>query len=674
MKHNFRNALRSSLPMAIAVLAGPCKPRKGPMNPGFESGNLEGWEVVNGDAFGNRSVTNVETYWDGPFNQDQSFFILGTAEAGEAAVGELKSSSFKAASVMSFLVSGGYDPEHLYVGLVSETSGKVVLKQTGFNDEAFIRIVWDTSEYEGQPVHLVIHDSSTKESWGHINFDDVRVGPKATGDGDGLTFHILGEANFPALDDWGASACELFDRDPLRPQYHYTQYQGWINDPAGLIQWNGQHHLFSQYHPDSPLWGPMHWSHARSDDGVHWRELPVALRPKDTSIDGDESGRFTGSAFADDEGLHLLLTDFTDLKAHPGQVQETVIVASSSDGETFEYFQGNPVVPGPPEGAPVFFRDPKAFFDPTDNKLKFAIGATNGVDGQVRIYESENAHTWVDAGVGYTGNRTGELWECPNLFPLQDDTWALFYGGKDGLGFYETGLWNGSAFTGHTLGLIDAGPASYAMQWYADEKGRNLGISWMGNWPTPKWPSRVNGWAGQQSVTRELFLREDGGMGSRPIHELESLAAGRPKHFGPKTVGRTAWNIGRSTQARLKLDFVINESTASSLTLSLFKSSAESVELTYDVDARTLTLDTKNAGYAQAGEWSAKVAPNSKGLLSLDVFLDRSVVEIFVGDGTILSAQVWPKYQESTEISLAAKGGRLLVGSSSLTPLGSSWC
>ncbi|KEY71825.1 hypothetical protein S7711_10204, partial [Stachybotrys chartarum IBT 7711] len=154
---------------------------------------------------------------------------------------------------MSFLIGGGYDPGNLYVGLVRDEDGEILLKQTGINDEAMIRIVWDTSEWAGEPVHIVITDQSTSECWGHINFDDLRVGCPALGACNGqLTFNVLGQANQPARDSM--ETCELFAADPMRPQYHYTQYQGWINDPAGLSQWNGKHHLFSQFYPDDPFW------------------------------------------------------------------------------------------------------------------------------------------------------------------------------------------------------------------------------------------------------------------------------------------------------------------------------------------------------------------------------------------------------------------------------------
>ena len=66
-----------------------------------------------------------------------------------------------------------------------------------------------------------------------------------------------------------------------------------MNDPNGFIHYNGQYHLFYQHYPYQPVWGPMHWGHAVSDDLVRWQYLPVALAP-DQPYDRD--GCFSGSA------------------------------------------------------------------------------------------------------------------------------------------------------------------------------------------------------------------------------------------------------------------------------------------------------------------------------------------------------------------------------------------
>jgi len=67
--------------------------------------------------------------------------------------------------------------------------------------------------------------------------------------------------------------------EPHRPAYHFTPAANWMNDPNGMVYYEGEYHLFFQYYPDSTVWGPMHWGHAVSKDLVHWEELPIALYP-----------------------------------------------------------------------------------------------------------------------------------------------------------------------------------------------------------------------------------------------------------------------------------------------------------------------------------------------------------------------------------------------------------
>ena len=70
-----------------------------------------------------------------------------------------------------------------------------------------------------------------------------------------------------------------------RPAFHVTPPVGWMNDPNGFSLYQGEYHLFYQYHPYSTQWGPMHWGHCKTKDFVKWEQLPCALAP-DTDYDG----------------------------------------------------------------------------------------------------------------------------------------------------------------------------------------------------------------------------------------------------------------------------------------------------------------------------------------------------------------------------------------------------
>ncbi|MEU6882299.1 GH32 C-terminal domain-containing protein [Streptomyces sp. NPDC046712] len=635
----------------------------GPVNPGFDTGDLTGWTVTEGTAFGPAAVTTTDTYWGGPFQHRGSHHLWGYAAAGDDATGTLTSTSFAAPARISFLIGGGWDPERLYVALIRDSDGQVLHKQTGPEDEAYVRIVWDTSAWRGQGVHLEVVDRKTG-GWGHLNLDDVRTGEAATRDDNGLTFRTLGQANQP-------TATRDFTADPLRPQFHYTPYQGWINDPNGVIQWRGRHHLFSQYFPDAPKWGPMHWAHAEGPDAVHWRDLPVALTPPPRATPTDNSGIFSGSAVDDDGTLTVAYTKFTDTGAHPGATPETVAVATSTDGVTFT--PGNEVITQAPPGSSAGFRDPKLFRDPVDGRWKMVVGSGDGGRGKVQLYASDDLRTWTYTGVLAEGDgTTGAMWECPDLFPL-DGKWVLLYSTNEGgqsLQRYAVGHYDGSGFRAERHGILDGGGDIYAAQSYRDDTGRRLMTAWMSDW-NAKEPTRVGGWAGAQSLHRELFLTADGRLGQRPVAAADSLATGAPVTVTDKTVNGT-WRLGRGDTARVKAVLDLGRTTADTVTVRLKASAAEATVLRYEKADGTLSLDTTGAGHGTRATYRTHVEPGPDATLALDIFVDRSSVEVFTGDGAALTARVYPRYRESQAVEFTAEGGQLRLRSASSTPLGSA--
>ena len=195
--------------------------------------------------------------------------------------------------------------------------------------------------------------------------------------------------------------------DDYRPLIHFTAPRWWINDPNGLVYSNGRYHLFYQHHPHSNVWGPMHWGHAVSADMIHWRDRPIALHPDrelgvafsgSAVIDSyNSSGLFPGVA-ADAPGLVAIYTNVRTVDG--GDVQEQSIAYSGDDGETWRYYEHNPVIANP--GIPDF-RDPKVLWHEQSSSWVLVLVA--GME--VRFYRSDNLAGNYAVALAVTDGATG---------------------------------------------------------------------------------------------------------------------------------------------------------------------------------------------------------------------------------------------------------------------------
>ena len=115
-------------------------------------------------------------------------------------------------------------------------------------------------------------------------------------------------------------------QEPLRGQFHFSPLRGWLNDPNGMVFFNGEYHLFFQHNPFGTEWGNMNWGHAVSTDLLHWEHLPIALTP--TPGGPDKDGCFSGCISA--MGFRRLPCGRRSFMA-----QEIRIIGSSFSGTAF---------------------------------------------------------------------------------------------------------------------------------------------------------------------------------------------------------------------------------------------------------------------------------------------------------------------------------------------------
>jgi len=196
----------------------------------------------------------------------------------------------------------------------------------------------------------------------------------------------------------------------FRPKIHFTAPSAWINDPCGLVFYEGKYHLFYQHYPHDGIWGPMHWGHAISENLIDWEHLPIALYPD------DKGTIYTGSAVADINNISGFgENDKVPLVAfytNSGEKQEQHI-AYSLNGIDFIKYENNPVIPNP---GIKDFRDPNMFWNPVRNCWSMVIAAGD----RVMFYATKDLRSWEKTGeFGVTENLVGGIWEVPDMVPLE---------------------------------------------------------------------------------------------------------------------------------------------------------------------------------------------------------------------------------------------------------------
>lgn len=440
-----------------------------------------------------------------------------------------------------------------------------------------------------------------------------------------------------------------------RPQFHFSPKAHWINDPNGMVYHKGTYHLFFQYHPNSTIWGPMHWGHATSTDLFHWTEKPIALYP-------DSLGMiFSGSAVVDENntagfGKGAIVAIFTHHN-HQIEMQKTglheyqSLAYSTDDGETWIKYMGNPVLPNP---GITDFRDPKVMWYEEGKKWIMTLATKD----RVTFYSSTNLKEWTkesDFGSGLGAH--GGVWECPDLFPLEHNgktNWVLLVsinpGGPNGGSAtqYFTGTFDGHTFSPNSTieKWIDYGTDNYAGITWSNTGKRKVFIGWMSNWQYANLVPTI-AWRGALTLPRELALKEIGGdlfLQSLPVKEMDKLLI--PVYNKSLSVSKKELDLSaniKSLKGKIKLDFSLNSEDNVLVTFD----NKEGQKLLIGFDARTKKyfIDRTLAGVSGFEKGFAKkhtaLRISQNKVVKMSLILDVASVELFADDGLTVMTDIF---------------------------------
>nr|QIX12408.1 MDL5 [Mayetiola destructor] len=454
---------------------------------------------------------------------------------------------------------------------------------------------------------------------------------------------------------------ELYD-ELYRPQLTFSPPSGWINDPNGLVYYDGVFHLFCQYNPNSTLHGNLHWYHAISPDLVHWENLGIALAPTNGNLIFSGSaiidhGNVTGLQANDDKKTLIAIFTAHDLSTN----EENQWLAYSNDGpeyRQFEMYKNNPILPNPNPSEQKDFRDPAVF--KYNDHFVLVLAAYN----RILIYNSPDLLKWTfvsEFGVD-EGSHTG-TWECPSLFPInvtidgvQVEKYVLIVGLTDNsipTTQYYVGSFDGQTFTNEnskeTILWLDYGPDSYAGITYNQlPDGRRIFISWENRWQYAQ-QLNFNVWNGQMGLARELTLNKIDNrilISSLPVRETKMLRIDHVRKQNIPIENYLSFEIAKfddenrkqSVDIEMMLN-IANLKAGDSFNIVFF---GVNDALNISFNGNEFILDRSKAGridFPNFGRlWNAPRMIESS-ILKLRIIIDRSSIEFFADDGlTVMTA------------------------------------
>ncbi len=472
-----------------------------------------------------------------------------------------------------------------------------------------------------------------------------------------------------------------YESDPHRPIYHYVNPENTLNDPNGLCFWQGRWHLFYQaYPPEDPR---QHWGHAISDDLIHWRDLPYAIYPN------PEECCYSGATLVEDQRVIAIY--------HGTKVGNMVAVSHDPLLLNWEKLTGEAVIPiASPDGSPLPYR----VFDPCIWKKEGVYYALSGgtlphepSGKRTRanfLFRSENLVDWDYLHPFVEGDRftlVGDDGACPYFWPIGDRHILLFFshmsGGQALLGDYDTERDKFVVTAQHEFNFGAYGPGGvHAPSATPDGKGGVLVIFNM----NPAKPTE--GWNQIMTLPRRLTLQGTDTLGRdalriEPAGDIESL---RQDH-------QQLSDLTLPANRELVLDGI--QGNAVELMAEIDTNDAPLVELNV-LRSPAKEEFTRIAFYRERGfrNWERyngwardKLAAASDSLISIDssyssvlpdarsrapetgplflerdeplqlrVFVDRSVVEVFVNGKQCVAMRVYPGREDSVGVSLRAQG------------------
>jgi beta-fructofuranosidase len=426
------------------------------------------------------------------------------------------------------------------------------------------------------------------------------------------------------------------------------------------------------------------WGHISSADLLHWHYHPTALAP---AAGDPDVGIFSGCALLDKEGTPTIV--YLGVKAG-------ICIATSKDPnlEVWEKSPHNPVIhiPGKnePESAQYTVHDPHVWLEGDtyyaalngqvlveEGNHPAPTGDRRGLD-TLYLFQSSDLISWEFKGRLYDPNpewtEPGEDCACPDFFLLGDSHVLLCISHTRGCRYY-VGKYQDAAFIPEYHRRMNwPGGTLFAPESMLDAQGRRIFWAWVLDRRSDEVAER-SGWSGIMSLPRILTLGPDKQLRIEPVPELQQLRGTHWQYTNSAIPADRELVLEEVTGDSLELSLEIDPGTAESVALFVrrSKNASERTVVRYDRVHDTVSIDVSDASHDGSISYSGyctrapeddppvfvQTAPfvlSEDESLRLHVFLDRSVLEVFVNNRQALTQRIYPSKPDSLGVSLMSSG------------------
>lgn len=451
----------------------------------------------------------------------------------------------------------------------------------------------------------------------------------------------------------------IAEKCPYRPKFHFLAPANWMNDPNGPLYYKGEYHLFYQHNPYGENWGNIHWGHAKSKDLVHWEHLPIALAP---SSDLGEKHCFSGCC-VNNKGVPTII--YTSIKSEKSIAKkaEQWIATSSDDMITWQKSSHNPVMSSNMHGNLDVrdWRDPYIWKEKEIWYMVLGGHVHNKQAGIALLYKSSNLNQWEylhPLCEGERGNRmTRSNWECPNFFPLKNS--HILAVSPYNKVVYTVGSYKNHQFKPGNWNYLDHGRGFYAPNTMIEKDGRVIMWAWIREGGT-------GGWNGCLTLPRILSLGDDNRLRFTPAPELQLL---RKNHIHMENLLITPHSksvLGNTRGSCLEIIGIFEVASTGNFGFKIYQFN------NYE-NGKIIEIKAERR-YLRVGKEKGKIdlTLNEK-LIKFHIFIDKSVVEVFLNDKDCLTSKVYQETLNSDRIDVFSTEEDIILKSLDVWELKSIW-